>query len=185
MKQLSLVLLVAIFAISITIVNAQNKIGVRAGFQNSKYMKDGSMISLTDSYNSFYIGLFKTHRIVPALHFGYGLEYMTTGAEWNDNSESVLLNNLCIPLFIEGKLGPVFALGGISANFKLNEKYSGLISDSPFGEEHFKTVDFPVFVGAGVKILLFSIEARYYWGLNEVNEGLKSQYLQLGVGVSF
>lgn len=185
MKQLSLVLLVAIFALSVNFVKAQNKIGVRAGYQNSMFMNNGALVNGTDSYNSFYIGLFKTHKIVPALHFGYGLEYMSTGAEWNDNSESVTLNNLSIPLYLEGKLGPVFVLGGIATNFKVNDKYSGLIADSPFGEEDFKTVDFPVFVGAGVKILLFTIEARYHWGLTEINTDLKAQYLQVGIGVSF
>jgi hypothetical protein len=185
MKKLSVMLIVAFFAISTTSVNAQNKIGVRAGFQNSTLQKDGSMISGTDSYNSFYIGLFKTHKIIPAVHFGYGLEYMTTGAEWNDNAESVVLTNLSIPLYVEGKIGPVFALGGVATNFKINEKYSGIISDSPFGEENFNTVDFPAFLGAGFKILMFTLEARYHWGLTEINEGVKSQYLQLGVAVSF
>jgi hypothetical protein len=85
-------MLVAFFTISVNLVQAQNKIGVRTGYQNSTLQKDGSMISGTDSYNSFYIGLFKTHKIVPAVHFGYGLEYMTTGAEWNDNAESVVLS---------------------------------------------------------------------------------------------
>ena len=185
MKLTGLMLLIAIVTLSVISTQAQNKIGIRTGYQNSSLKQDGSMISGTDSYNSFYIGLFKTHRIVPAVHFGYGLEYMTTGTEWNDNSESVVLSNIGIPLYIEGKLGPIFALGGVAANFKINEKYSGLISDSPFGEEKFNTVDFPVFVGAGFKILMFSIEARYHWGLTEINQGIKSQYLQLGVGVSF
>lgn len=185
MKKLGLILLVAFFTISVNLVQAQNKIGIRTGYQNSTLQKDGSMITGTDSYNSFYIGLFKTHKIIPAVHFGYGLEYMTTGAEWNDNAESVVLTNLSIPLYVEGKIGPVFALGGVAANFKINEKYSGIISDSPFGEENFNTVDFPAFLGAGFKILMFTLEARYHWGLTEINQGVKSQYLQLGVAVSF
>jgi len=185
MKQPGLLLLIAFFTLSVTSVYAQNKIGVRTGYQNSTIKQDGTMISGTDSYNSFYIGLFKTHKIIPAVHFGYGLEYMTTGAEWNDNAENVVLSHLSVPMYLEGKIGPVFALSGVAANFKINEKYSGIISDSPFGEEKFNTVDFPVFLGAGFKIMLFTLEARYHWGLTEINEGVKSQYLQLGVGVSF
>ena len=185
MKHLGLFLLLALFTISITQMQAQSKIGVRTGYQNSTIKKDGSMLSGTDSYNSFYIGLFKTHKIISGLHFGYGLEYMTTGAEWNDNAENVVMSNLSIPLYIEGKLGPVFALGGFAANFKINENYSGSISDSPYGEEKFNTVNFPVFAGAGLKIMMFNIEARYHWGLTNKNEGVNSQYLQLGVGLSF
>ncbi len=185
MKQHGLLLLIAFFTLNVISVQAQNRIGVRTGYQNSTIKKDGSMISGTDSYNSFYIGLFKTHKIVPVVHIGYGLEYMTTGVEWNNNAENVVLNYLSVPLYLQGKLGPFFALGGAAANFKLNEKYSGLIADSPFGEEKFNTVDFPVFLGAGFKILMFTLEARYHWGMTEINQGVKSEYLQLGVAVSF
>ena len=46
--------------------------------------------------------------------------------------------------------------------------------------------DMPLQVGLGVKILMLSLEARYNWGLLDLNdEGAKNQYFQLGLAVFF
>lgn len=50
-----------------------------------------------------------------------------------------------------------------------------------------KTVfyDMPLQLGVGIKILIFSVEARYNWGLIDMKNGAKNQYLQLGFTASF
>jgi hypothetical protein len=178
---LMLLPLIAVFAMS---VQAQNKIGIRAGYQSSALYKDGSQFSGTDNYNSFYVGLFKESKIIPALHFGLGFEYMQSGAVMKSTDDKQVLNYLSIPLYLKAKIGPVFALGGIAADIKVGENYTGDAVNSPFTQD-FKSVDFPLFLGAGFKILMFTIEARYHWGLSDINEGVSQQYLQLGAGVSF
>jgi hypothetical protein len=179
----SLLLLTLLSVITIS-VQAQNKIGIRAGYLSSAFFKDGSKLSGTDNLNSFYVGLFKESKIIPALHFGLGLDYMQTGAVWNSNDDKQVLSYLSIPLYLKVKLGPVFALGGIAADIKVGEKYNGY-AIPPYGDQSFKGTDFPLFLGAGLKLLMFTIEARYHWGLSDINDGISQQYFQLGAGVSF
>jgi len=97
-----------------------------------------------------------------------------------------VLHIISIPVYAKVKIGPVFGLGGIAANFKVAEKvFIDGNSAKPTESQKSSSVDFPVFLGAGVKILIFTLEARYHWGLVDVNQGLHNQYLQLGATVSF
>lgn len=43
----------------------------------------------------------------------------------------------------------------------------------------------PLFMGAGLKILFITLEARYHWGITDVYQGYNNQYLQLGAAISF
>ena len=159
--------------------------GVRAGWHYAFLEEEGAKPDTASALNSFYVGFFRDTRIVPVLHFGSGLEYFQNGMEFPNNSSRVL-HTVSIPLDLKVKLGPVFALGGIAANFKVSEKlkidgeYVTLLDSN-------KTnwFDLPVFVGAGLKILFITIEARYHWGLLEARDGLYNRYFQLGAGISF
>jgi hypothetical protein len=185
MKHLKLILLVAFFAFGVIATQAQDKIGIRAGYQASSLYKDGSQLPDTDPLGSFYVGLFRDNKIVPAIHFGIGLEYFQTGAK-QDNDNKLVLNYISLPVYLKAKLGPVFGLGGIGANFKIGEKiYVDGTSSKPSDEDKSKAVDFPVFVGLGFKILIITIEGRYHWGLTDINDGYKNQYFQVGAGISF
>ena len=83
--------------------------------------------------NSFYIGIYKNFRIIPILKYGVGLEYLQNGAESTvDGSYS--LGYVSIPIHIRAKLGPVFALVGVAANFKVTEAKSGVFE--PDRERH-------------------------------------------------
>jgi hypothetical protein len=190
MKNQFLLILVTLFAVAIMSANAQDnkgpeKIGFRAGFQNSSFHKDGSKVSGTKDYNSFYVGLFRDNKLMPTLHLGTGLEYLQNGAKMS-NDAKLLIHYLSVPVYLKAKIGPVFALGGMAANFKLSEKYSvGGNSNTLTDEQKPRSIDFPVFAGAGMKILMFSIEARYHWGLTESKDGVKNQYLQIGAAIAF
>lgn len=184
MKKIYTLLLLALFTFALMPANAQ-KIGVRAGYQMSNWYKDGSQLSGTDPLSSFYVGLFKVKKIVPAVHFGIGLEYFQNGFT-AANSYKRVLHYISIPVYMEAKLGPVFALGGIGANFKVSEKITlNGTTASASSEEKSKPMDVPVFLGAGFKILMITIEARYHWGLVKINDGASNQYFQVGAGVSF
>ena len=185
MKKRNLMLFVVFFTFSLLSVKAQDKIGIRAGYQSSAFYKSGSQITGTDPYGSFYVGLFKDNKIIPAIHLGIGLEYMQTGMKMDDNNKQVL-NYLSIPVYAKVKIGPVFALGGLAGNFKVGEKvFVNGNSASPTDAQKSKTVDVPLFLGAGVKIMIFTLEMRYHWGLTQINNGASSHYLQLGAAVSF
>jgi hypothetical protein len=183
MKTQYALLLVVFFTLGLFSANAQNKIGIRAGSEVSAMYKDGSRVSGTDIYSSFYAGVFRDKKIIPLLHFGMGFEYLQNGAGL-PNDQKLVLRYLSVPLYLKAKFGPVFALSGVGANFKLSEKvYDRSTTSNP--DQKSKVVDFPFFVGAGVKILIFTVEARYHWGLVKINEGASAKYLQLGAAVSF
>jgi hypothetical protein len=184
MRKIYMMLLLALFAVAFLPAKAQ-KIGVRAGYQMSNFYKDGSGLNGADPLSSFYLGVFKVKKIIPAVHFGMGLEYFQNGFNGTGDSKWVL-HYISIPVYIEGKLGPVFALGGFGANFKVAEKVTlNGSTASATSEQKSKPMDVPVFLGAGVKLAMLTIEARYHWGLVKINDGAACQYFQVGLGISF
>ncbi|MEI6061782.1 MAG: outer membrane beta-barrel protein [Bacteroidota bacterium] len=184
MKHRHSIVLIVLLALLAFSVQAQ-KLGIRAGFQASSWHEDGSRISGSSAYNSFYVGLFKEKKIIPLLHFGAGLEYLRSGAKLPGDTKQEI-SYLSIPLYLKVKVGPVFALAGVGANIKVSEKYfaAGTSTSVPDGQKS-KALDFPFIMGAGVKILMFTLEARYHWGLVNFDNGASNQYLQLGAAVSF
>lgn len=165
-------------------------LGVRAGWQYSTLLTDGNIPEGSDPLSSFYAGIFKEFKIVPLLRFDAGLEYAPVGIADSDTDSKIVLHYLSIPLNLRVKLGPVFALGGAAANFRVAEKYTinGENYD-PEDDEKSNVFDVPLYLGLGVKILFISVDARYYWGMldvyNNENSTTKSQYLQLGASIYF
>ena len=187
-KSIYLIILI-INCISISVfakdTEKKNNSGIRGGFQSSTLVMDGATPYEANSLNSFYVGFFNENKIVPMLHFGKGLEYFQNGIAYSSNSERIL-HTLSVPLYFKFKIGPVFALGGAGANFKVSEKFTaGDYEVSPSDATKSNWFDIPVFLGAGVKILFITVDARYHWGLLDVRNGLHSRYFQLGAAVSF
>jgi hypothetical protein len=187
MKTIFSFLFTAIFTLIAFSCHADNKFGIRAGYQLASFHVDGSMLENTDNLNSFYLGIFKEKEIVPHFDFGYGLDFMQNGAELSDFGKYTV-NYLSVPLYLKAKIGPVFGLAGLAANFKLSDKLSngGMETDA---SDNYATNDFdlPLFVGAGIKILMITIEGRYNWGMIEMNDitRIKNQYFQVGASYSF
>ena len=175
------------FTLTVSADDGKGKKGIRAGFQTSNIYYNGS--SLESNLNSFYVGFFKDTKIFPMLHFGTGLEYSQMGT-FEDNDNKFVMHYLSIPLNLKLKIGPFYGLGGVAANFKVGEKWTiqGLEATSITKAKNF---DVPVYAGLGFKVLMLQIEARYYWGTIDLYENTptidpyKTQYFQLGVGISF
>jgi hypothetical protein len=184
MKKLFALLFLTLFTVAILPAKAQ-KFGVRVGYQGAAWYKDGSRLAGTDPHSSMYAGVFKVKKIVPAVHLGAGLEYFQNGYNAANNYRRTL-HYISVPAYIEAKLGPVFALGGLGVNFKVAEKITANgTTSSATSDDKSKPMDVPVFIGAGFKILMFTIEARYHWGLVKINDGASNQYFQVGAAVSF
>jgi hypothetical protein len=159
--------------------------GIRAGFQAAGLFENGSKPDTSNSLNSFYVGFYRDTRIIPLLHFGAGVEYFQNGMKYSSNTSRVL-HTVSVPLDLKLKLGPVFALTGFAANFKVSEKIIyGDESSNPLEADKSEWFDIPFFLGAGIKIWFVSVEARYHWGLLEVRNGKHSQYFQVGAAISF
>lgn len=154
--------------------------GVRAGYHTSDIFNDGN--STGNPLNGFYLGVYKNNKIIPTLHWMVGLEYFQNGYKTDANNKWIL-HTASIPVNLKLKLGPVFVLGGVAANLVFSESYVRNGKDQGNVASVF---DAPVFLGAGFRVLILNIEARYHWGTLDVNEfGAKNQYLQVGLGVSF
>lgn len=157
--------------------------GIRAGYQSSGYFKNGDMLSGTDKYASFYVGLFRERKLIPLLHVGSGLEYFQNGAKIDDDNK-MILHYLSVPIYAKVKVGPVFALTGFAPSFKVAEKQF-LLGEKSTPSDKSNWFDIPFYLGGGLKILFISVEVRYHWGLLDVREGTMSQYFQLGGAISF
>jgi len=160
------------------------KIGIRAGWNYASMFIDNEELTGIEHTNSFYIGVFKEKKLVPLLRLGSGLEYLQNGYNIKDGGDRDI-RYLSVPLYLKVKIGPVYATGGTGFNFKVGEKLPGDASQDPLNNETTNFFDMPFQLGAGLKILMFSLEARYNWGMLNVNNDASNQYLQVGFTVSF
>ncbi|MCK5847225.1 MAG: outer membrane beta-barrel protein [Bacteroidales bacterium] len=192
MKQFKLLLVsLLVFGLSFNSF-AGDKFGIRAGWQFSNFHNSSSSPAFTimDEYlNSFYIGIFKEHKIIPLFRLGGGLEYSQIGSAY-DSDNLMKLHYLSLPIYAKIKLGPVYGLLGGAPAFKVGETWK-LDIGADASKELFNanTFDLPVFAGLGFNILMLRIEARYYWGTMDVSgnalfSGYKSQQFQLGLGIA-
>ena len=158
--------------------------GIRAGFHFASMVEKGSKPDTAYSLKSFYVGFFGDKQLAPMLFFDTGIEYFQNGLKYTGDSKRVL-HTLSVPVGLKVKLGPVFALGGVAANFKVAEKFH--LGDNDYtlsDDEMSKWFDIPVFLGAGIKVLFISVEARYHWGLIEARNGYYNRYFQIGAAIS-
>ncbi len=175
----SIFIVVLLIAIGFsTDLKAQKLIGIRAGWHYATLV--GSPLE-DNPNNTFYIGLYRNNKFGGIFAIHTGLEYFQNGAKLDDNNYRKL-HYISVPLGLRVKLGPVYALGGPALNFKVAES-SRVLGQSIDDDNKAAFFDLPVFLGAGVKIFMFTVEARYAWGLLDVNDGVTNQYLQLGVGL--
>lgn len=183
---------VFVFAVLISLftadIQAQGKDGdriggFRFGYHVSNYYLDGEPWA-AEGMGSFYAGLFRDNKILPMLYVGTELEYFKNGVQVDDFQRD--LHYLSVPLDVKLKLGPLFVLTGFAPSFKVAERFiEDGNSEKPSEDQKAEWFDVPFFVGAGVKIMFITLEARFNWGLLEVMEGYNSRYLQLGLGISF
>ena len=177
MKRTICILLVLLTVGALSELKAQKLLGIRAGWHYATLV--GSALE-DNPNNSFYIGLYRNNEFGGLFALHTGLEYFQNGAKLDENNYSKL-HYISVPIGLRVKIGPAFALAGPALNFKVAE--SNRVLGQSIDNTDAAFFDLPIFLGAGVKIAMFTIEARYAWGLLEVTEGVKNQYLQLGLGL--
>lgn len=169
---------IGVVALILTVLsaNAEDKnIGLRMGYQNSVMSIDGNKIG--SSGNSFYVNAYKDTKLLPFLFFHSGLQYSQSEASIENHDYKI--NYLGAPVAVKAKFGPVYALGGAAFNVKLNE------NNRPEDFSSAKWFDTNAFVGGGFKVLFMTIDARYHWGLTDINNGIKNNSFQVGLGLRF
>jgi hypothetical protein len=159
-------------------MNAQDKWGFRAGYQSAKTYNDGDKVF--DNLNGFYVGLQKKHNIgLGILQLVSGLEYHQNGFDL-DSDNYRRISYLGAPVGLRADIGILYVQGGLGLNLRLAEKY---YLDGEEITDKSDLIDVPVHVGAGFSFLIFVVEARYHWGLRDIDNGNKNQYLQIGASV--
>lgn len=157
--------------------------GLRAGWSAAGLYANGNQVD--DSQQSFYVGTFRTDQVKSILHWYKGLEYQQMGRRENDNNYRTL-HYLSLPQAARLKIGPVFAQVGIAFNIKVGESLVKDGFDTKTDATKAEWYDFPWHVGLGLKLGPVTVDARRYWGLNDITDlGYRNQYFQIGAGISF
>lgn len=157
--------------------------GFRIGYQNSTYGNSDGKVD--DNLDRGYVGFMRKIGKRNLFHLETGLEYMIAGAQL-ENDAQVQLHYLTLPLQGVVKIGPIVGLAGVNGNFRIAENYKlGDQEVDRSGDDKSKGFDVAVDAGLGFNILFMTIEARYYWGLIEVEDGWYNRYLQAGLKFHF
>ena len=172
------------FLCSSMFAQAQKNKGIRFGYISSIISKAEVdwLDDFDDGYQSFYVGLFNDTKIIPLLYFYTALDYYQTGKKLNDNNK-LILHYISIPLALKLKVGPAQAFGGLHGAVKVSSRLTLLGQSTPAKEVN--TFDAGFFVGAGLKILFIGAEAKYNWGLVDIEGGYKNNFWQVGLTIWF
>lgn len=179
------VLMMLIMSLSLS---AQVKFGIRGGFQAGNIYNSGSFYD--KGLNTYYAGIFTEFKAGDIFKFDVGLDFNQNGS--NNDSLSINLSYISVPVTIKIKTGPVYGILGAAPSLKVAEKW--MLNDEEINIDNYKSnlIDVPIFIGVGYKISIISIEARYYVGTMDINDNaisglqnFRNQYLQLGLGLTF
>lgn len=188
----SAVFLFSIYSTNIQAQDDEKQNGIRAGFSSANVLVDGNKYD-DGALSAFYAGFFRNNKIVgEILAIHSGVEYIQTGFDAGDLA-TLKLHYVSVPIGLRAKVGPVYGLAGVGLNFKVGQNATALGKELSLPDDqkpHW--FDAPLFLGTGIKLLFFSVDFRYHWGLVNIenrdsnsNTESKNQYLQLGASVYF
>lgn len=172
-------------------------IGPKIGYNTTKLSTDASTIS-SDLKNKFQFGAFV--RIGSKIYIQPEVNYVTKGGVLkNDDAtinQEITLKTLTIPLlvgirFIDLKVASIHLVGGPVASFALNKELS---VTNPGGSwpvnttDDIKNASWAIQAGAGVDVLMFTLDVRYEIGMSQMYNGtsnfsLKNNLLNVSLGL--
>jgi hypothetical protein len=174
-------LLISILAILSVVAHAQFTFGPKVGFNAQKLSVDQSTIT-TDFKNNFNFGAYV--RVGDKIYIQPEVNYFTTGTvfkriETNSLSpfeQDITLKNIQIPLFIGFKiidleLFNLRATAGPTANIVVGKTIESLDSENfiePIKKTDISDINWGFQFGAGVDVLMFSVDIQYIMGLNNL-----------------
>ena len=197
MKQLKFLLLAAIISVGSTAFAQKKKKtytgGLRFGYNHSYIFNEGSMVNGTSSLDGFYVGTFGYSKFSERFWVGSGLEYVqngyngTNGMDPDKEHVKVKLHTISWPQMARFNLGPVFGLAGFAINIKVDETRWKADNTKYETTPDYDWFDTPVFLGLGVQFGVFIIEARYNWGIWDIDNGngTRTHYGQVGAALAF
>jgi hypothetical protein len=164
-------------------MNAQFSIGPKVGYTSSKLSIDQSDIS-SSFKNSFMFGAFV--RLGNKLYIQPEVNWYTSGSVFkpvqigslSPFEQEITLSNVQIPLFvglelIDLKLVKLRATAGPTANFVINktiETFDGSNYTDPIKESDINDIHWGFQFGAGVDVLMLTLDVQYVMGLSNLIE---------------
>ena len=117
-----------------------------------------------------------------------GVFYSQKG--FDSDTASVTLNYIEVPLMLRADIPFIRAYGGINVGFEIDcsTDQGPAPGGEPFPcENNTETLDFGFKIGAGVKLLMFSLDVAYIWGATDIwkseRGSLKNRVLQVDLGI--
>jgi hypothetical protein len=187
-KWIALFACTALLGLTATPVHAQDVLwgkrnGIRAGYQLAQVYTGG--VQVDGDLDGFYVGY--EHGIT----LGAGIVSLNTGLEYQQNGHRADADNfrriqyVGLPVGLRLKLGPVFAQAGLNGLFRIAETYMVNGTDVLDEGNASDLFDAAVHAGAGLRILVFTLEVRYHHGLTTGANGNQNRYWQVGAAISF
>lgn len=173
-------------------------IGPKIGYNTTKLSTDASTIS-SDLKNKFQFGAFV--RIGSKIYIQPEVNYVTKGGvlkKENTPDQEVTLKTLTIPLLlgvkvIDLKVASIHLVGGPVASFALDKKLSITDPGSSWpvnSADDIKNASWAIQAGAGIDVLMFTLDIRYEIGLSNMYNGsdvtmksLKNNLLNVSLGL--
>lgn len=190
-NQLFLVLSLLVFEMSFSQTGSDKKgtPGIVAGWNSATVGVKDSDVS-ADPASGFYVGILWEQKLAPLFRLQSGIKYNKNGYTYGNipGYDRTVLNYLSVPLALKVKVGPIYGIGGVYGAYRMGsvDKYSNG-NDIKISTDDIKRMDFGGSVGLGFQILIIGIEARYNFGLSNVNAGevgkYNNRYLELGAHV--
>ncbi|MDX5321401.1 MAG: PorT family protein [Bacteroidota bacterium] len=155
--------------------------GIRAGYNYGMTLNGG--IRVENPISGYYGGFYKTSYPLGVKFLGVqsGAEVALLGHRKDANTYRQQYY-VGVPLSLRLKLGPIFIIGGVNGQVKVFEKR---MIDGVEVDDKSSLFDAHTHAGVGVKLGMFSFEARYHHGLIDINKGNKTEYVQLGACITF
>lgn len=175
--------LVTLININETIAQDDTRNTIRIGYHSGQMFDDGNK-PFENDLSGVYFGIARDIPFATIIHLNAGLEYFQTGSK-SDDQNKIALSYISVPVGLKVKIGPVSAMGGASAGFRISTKetINGVESDPLIND--YNRIDGTVYLGAGFKILALGVEIRYHWGFRDVFDQYKNQFLQIGANLHF
>lgn len=179
--------------LSINIASAQFSIGPKVGYISTKLSTDKDDIK-TSLKDGLIVGAFA--RIGNKFYIQPEINWYTSGTVFkrpeleslSPFEQEIKLNNIQIPLFvgiklIDLKLVNLRATGGVTANFVVNKSIITFDGDNyinPIKESDINDIHWGLQVGAGVDVLMFTLDVQYIAGMSKIIETINigSQQVQ-------
>ncbi len=180
MKKLSLLFVAVLMS---GLMYGQFHIGPQIGYTAANLSYNKNDIS-TGLKNNMVIGVFM--RLGKKIYIQPELNYLTQGSVFKFPSlhstsvieQNVQLKSIQVPLnlgaqLIDLKVAKLRIFGGVTANF-IADKTIDPVNSAPkdyLQPDNFNDVNFQYQIGAGLDVLMFALDIKYYGGINNLVNG--------------